>query len=154
MPSKPYHLQRTNFHPDILELTHHLLEAWNQCTSDEKVLALRFWIAGAAAVYDMPTPRLECPIKVEGGGHYSTWYCQRTRRSSAGVIRLPKPSVITMLHEFRHAMQHHVVDVPWWNVEGDARAWSLSLYHQVAPERLAGLIRAGKVFHISPEELR
>lgn len=149
----PYHLQRTTFHPDVMELTKWLLSGWKGVDTTTRVNALRVWITGSAWVYEMPIPRLQCPVPVELGGHYSTWHCARTGRSGAGTIRLPKPSVITTLHEFRHAMQHHVVDVPWWNVEGDARAWSLSLYHQVAPERFARLVRAGKVFHTSPEEL-
>lgn len=79
-------------------------------------------------------------------------------------IHMSKPSIITLLHEFRHAMQAQGKAGPSFRpdlpedarggVEDDARAWSLSLYYAVAPRTLKRLVTEGRVFHTSPADFR
>jgi len=54
------------------------------------------------------------------------------------------------LHEFRHHYQHHRHNVEFGAMEDDARAWSLSLYHTVAPRRFRYLVENNMVIHLDP----
>ena len=73
-------------------------------------------------------------------------------------IHMAYPSIVTLIHEFRHAMQAQgKADVAITDnlnkVEDDARAWSLSIYYKVAPRMFRRLVREGKIFHITPDDL-
>ena len=111
------------------------------------------WAGGAADSYRIPVPRLRhtSASAALGSGCYLPRYNE---------IRLPHASVVTLFHELRHALQHHRPDLGWYQVdptaeaaEDDARAWSLSLFHQVRPDRLAAAVAAGRVFYITPQDL-
>lgn len=69
-------------------------------------------------------------------------------------IHMAYPSIITYLHEFRHAMQAQGFAGNFRDAEHDARGWSLSLYNKVAPRTLRRLVREGKVFHITEADMR
>jgi hypothetical protein len=78
-----------------------------------------------------------------GGGFY--------QRDNHSITMSPNhPSVITLIHETRHALQAKEKGAAMitQDVERDARAWSLSLYYQVRPNLLKRLVREGRVFHI------
>ena len=146
-----YHQKVTEFPPALLAVT----DRYFRCRPwrSDWVTKGNDWIAAAAAVYEMPpiTMRHTSTIEAAGSGCYVF---------ANNEIRMPKASVVTLFHEFRHAIQHHQPDELWYRVdetappaEDDARAWSLSLFHQVRPQLLASAVEAGRVFYVAPEDL-
>lgn len=112
--------------------------------------ALEQWVQETAAGYQMNPPAViwdEIAVH-NGGGMYD---------SEDHAMHLARPSVVTTLHEFRHAMQALEVGeeptVGTTDIEDDARAWSLSLYFNTAPETFGRLVRAGRIFHIHADDL-
>ena len=112
------------------------------------------WVSDAAGIYDLETVALRhtSPRDAAGSGCYLPAHNE---------IRIPKASVVTLFHEFRHALQHHRPDDPQYRVdraapaaEDDARAWSLSLFQQVRPQLLVAAVESGRVFYISTEDLQ
>jgi len=105
------------------------------------------FVMGASEIYGMDFPRVKIS-SFAGDGYYSTL---------ENKIFMSRPSIITVVHEFRHAMQAQHKARGWSgqeiDVEHDARGWSLSLYYKVAPITFRRLVRSGKVFHIEPSDL-
>jgi hypothetical protein len=64
-----------------------------------------------------------------------------------GQIWLSEASSITAWHEFRHHWQL-MTGSTVADVEDDARGWSLSLLHSVAPKTLRRLAREDRVLHL------
>jgi len=146
-----YHRTVTEYPAPLLEVTDRYFKQrpWRADWVDKA----QGWVTDAAEVYGLPglTLRHTSPAEAAGSGCYLP---------ILGEIRMPKPSVVTLFHEFRHAIQHHrPSDVHYWldptaqPAEDDARAWSLSLFHQVRPQLLASAVEAGSVFYIIPEDL-
>lgn len=147
----PYHKRFARFHPRTLEATDALFSARpSRLTEEERDQAFRTWVKQASEVYGMEEPTFHWDVAADGGG--GGFY----RPSDHSITMSPNhPSVTTLLHEFRHALQHQqkgpgMVDE---DVEVDARAWSLSLYYQVRPRLFAKLVREGRLFHIDPADL-
>ncbi len=146
-----YHLSVTDFPPTLIHATDRYFRRrpWRN-DWEPKAQA---WIDTAADLYELPTITVAHTSTAEAAGSG----CYLPARNE---IRMPKASVVTLFHEFRHAIQHHQPDETWHRVdptapaaEDDARAWSLSLFHQVRPQLLASAVEAGRVFYISPEDL-
>lgn len=145
-----YHLVFENLHPRTLAATKRLMDARPHSQSRRKQLALmRTWLQEVSAVYGLKTPAIGFN-KRAGHGIYLP---------EANTILMPHYSTVTLLHEFRHAMQHHTRRVKVLKLyegdptEEDARAWSLSLYHQVNPRGLRRLVEARKVYHLTLADL-
>lgn len=110
--------------------------------------AFQAWLREASRVYGCPIPtlRFDPAARHTGGG----WY----RPGNDGEIVLDKCSVVTLLHEFRHHLQRqpgfrsHVR-----GIEPDARAWSLSLFHRVAPRRFRRMVLARRILHTRPDQV-
>lgn len=146
-----YHIAVAEFPMELLEETDRYFRRrpWRP----DWVAKAQEWIDAAADVYNIPAPTLRHTSAATAGG--SGCYVGRYNE-----ILMPHASVVTVFHEFRHALQRHIPDVPRFRVdrsapaaEDDARAWSLSLFHQVRPGRLAAAVAAGRVFYITPEDL-
>lgn len=112
----------------------------------QEAMAQRF-VDTLAGIYGMQAPQVAV-VGSTGGtyGQYAPW---------SNDIRLErKVSVVTLLHEFRHAMQHqHVggyrtVGVPQSVLEDDARAWSLSAFYRAAPRRFRRMVAEGRILHV------
>lgn len=73
-----------------------------------------------SGVYGMSTPGLH----VDTYEHYLI---------PAEEIGLPKPSLVSACHEYRHHMQKHSRQ-RFGDIEVDARGWSISLFHLALPE--------------------
>ncbi len=142
-----YHLTVTEFPIGLLDATDRYFRRrpWRADWVDKA----QRWVGDAAAVYGVPPVTLchTIPAEAAGSGCYLP---------ALGEIRMPKPSVVTLFHEFRHALQHHRphdtqyrLDPAADPAEDDARAWSLSLFHQVRPRLLATAIETGRVFYIT-----
>jgi len=90
----------------------------------------------------MPAPRVRISPEVFGPGRYVV---------RSHTIEMSHFSVVTLLHEFRHAMQYRpgIADVRPGSEE-DARAWSLSLFRLAAPRRFRRMCDAGRIIHCRP----
>lgn len=146
--SRTYHLKFTNFNARTLEATKELFRARpSQMDPEERKELFKNWVDTVSDVYGMerPTFHWDTSADLGGGGFY--------RPADHSITMSPNhPSVITLIHEFRHALQTKEKGAKKVSrdVERDARAWSLSLYYKVRPNLLKRLVREGRVFHIDP----
>lgn len=144
--ARTYHVRFRNFHRQTLDATKDLFRARpSQLTPDERHEVFKTWVFKISDIYGMerPTFHWDTAADAGGGGFY--------RPSDHSITMSPNhPSVITLIHETRHALQHKEKGAPMVSrdVELDARAWSLSLYYKVRPNLFKRLVREGKVFHI------
>ena len=65
------------------------------------------------------------------------------------TINLNKPSMVSMLHELRHHIQHKAnKQYKDHNEEEDARAWSLRVFKLACPGSFKRSVKAGNIQHI------
>lgn len=150
MSPKPYFLQFSNFKIDTLLATRALFAHKLFRQSDTSKLA-RFetWLIDVSRIYGVSTPTLLIgnTEQAHGSGVY---------HPGSQAIVLPKLSVVTLFHEFRHHLQSKgVVQVPRsiGAIEDDARAWSMSLYYQVKPKLFTKAVEENKIFFVTAEQL-
>ncbi len=147
-----YHLRFKNFHPGTIRATDELFRSkpWSG-TDDEKQDKFERWLRQVANVYGIPAPQLEIsddPLTLLMAGGYS-----------AGTMTLPKFSVLTLFHEFRHHMQFCGVGRAGevygehTAMEDDAAGWGCSLFYKVRPTLFRKAVREGGVFHVQAEDL-
>lgn len=127
----------TRIKPRAIELTRELIKAkpWRgnpgRGGQEEFMRAYRaclVWLKEMSALYRIPTPLLFIadPVKC-GAGCYN---------AALHAIFLPKFSVTTLAHEFRHALQRKK-PIRMRNAaraEEDARGWSVSLIYRADPK--------------------
>lgn len=148
---RPYHRRFANFKRAALDATRQLIEARpSRMSPEERDVAFRSWVTALSEAYGMETPAFHWDEDADygGGGFYQP--------ATHSITMSPNhPSVVTLIHEFRHALQRTGKGAPMvsQDIEVDARAWSLSLYWQVKPRLLERLVREGRVFHITADEL-
>lgn len=142
-----YHKRFRRFNRSTVDATRRLMLGWGQASQEERTEKMQAWLTDVSLIYELPRPDLTVNASIDNSG----WYSPR-----GNLIVLPKPSIVTLLHEFRHAMQ------AWGRAgahfrraaraeerggfEDDARAWSLSLYYLVAPRTFRRLAREGQIF--------
>lgn len=69
------------------------------------------------------------------------------------LIVCENTSVISMLHELRHHLQHVAgKQYPNMTIEEDARAWSLRVFSRACPKSFEKSVKAGKVNHVKWDE--
>ncbi len=125
----------------------------SRLNTGDAVAVMGEWLAAVSSIYNVPNPslRIVTPAECAGSGCYLP---------DTDAILLPHPSVTTLLHEFRHHLQHHGAamipsrwEPPALRHEEDARAWSLSLYHQVRPRLFARLVGEGQIFYVTTDDM-
>lgn len=141
---REYHERFRNFHSRTLDATDRLFRSrpWvdtENATSTEK---FERWLRRVSAAYDLPVPDLAFSDDPRVSFVFGCY------RPSEQRIYLPKHSVVTLFHEFRHHMQHRGADMVSQDVEEDARAWSLSLFYQVRPSLYWRAVEDGGVLHV------
>jgi len=128
------------------------MKGWANQSTEKNVLKMREWIREVSDIYGLTFPTLKI-IASAGAGLYSPQLNQ---------IMMAHPSMVTLFHEFRHAMQfqnkapEYRNDVGWeqrGGLEDDARAWSLSLYRKIAPKTFKKLVTQNRIFFVSVEDL-
>jgi len=137
--SKPYHKRFTRFNPRTIQATKTLYRGWSTKTDDEKWEASRAWLDAVTEIYHAPT------VAFQPNGD-SDYYMIHQKK-----IVMKKPSIITLLHEFRHHLQYTVGSEMIGGDEPDARAWSLSLYYRIAPITFRRLARENQIIHVGPD---
>jgi hypothetical protein len=134
---KPYHKRFRHLDRRTVQATKTLLHGWAAKTDDERWVAMRRWLDEATNIYRT------IPLVLELGD-------DDCYLPGQGLIVMSKPSIITLLHEYRHHFQYTLMNLRWEMLEDDARAWSLSLYYATAPRTLRSLARNNRVFHLTP----
>lgn len=89
-----------------------------------------------SSVYGFPTPSL-----IEDT--YEYYFISGER------IGLPKVSLVSSLHEYRHHMQKKG-RLRFSDVEVDARGWSISAFHYALPEDFDSAWRKGRIWYLPP----
>lgn len=146
--ARTYHLAFTEFPPATIAATQTLFRARpSRLAPAERRAVLQEWVETISDACGMARPQVAWHPSADstGGGYY--------RPANHALVMSPnEPSVITLIHETRHAMQHTGTGPPPVSpdIERDARAWSLSLYYQTRPALFEKLVRAGRVLHIDP----
>ena len=142
-----YHKNFQRFKPQTLTITKTLLKDWGTSSEETNWLKMNQWLTEAAQLYEIVRPNLAKDASA-GYGFYN-----RPKHK----IYLSRPSVTTLLHEFRHSLQNHHkaqgFSGDWNDAEHDARGWSLSLYFKVAPRSFKRLANNGSILFVSPNDL-
>lgn len=139
-----------NVKQEVIDETKKLIKSgiWKADVSKEdKAIAMGIWVQKVAEIYEFE----EVPK------FYFVDNKQEYRRTGGGcyfpalneMYVFHKPSLTTLLHEFRHAMQHQL-NVKQFrdDVEEDARAWSCSVYRKSAPNSYKKAVEKG-ILHYS-----
>lgn len=143
-----YHLQFGRFKRGVLDATNNLFQARpSRLDPEQRAAAFQQWADSVCRAYNITPPRIvwDTTATGTGGGYY-------TPSTHTITLSPERPSVITLLHETRHALQHAPggPSMISRDVEIDARAWSLSLYYKVRPALFRKLARQGRILHIAP----
>ena len=72
-----------------------------------------------------------------GGGHFDT------KRNRIELYKTEELSLVTFLHEFKHALDHARKKKI---TETSANNWSLAIYAQIAPKMFTKAVLEGKIF--------
>ena len=99
-----------------------------------KVLICNDWLKTVSEVYGIKVPAFrfdesEVMYRQTGGGYYEPAYGR--------ITLFKKFSLTTLLHEFRHHMQLQKagnLTMYRYDIEEDARAWSMSLFKAATPK--------------------
>ena len=109
-------------------------------TDEEKIYYCTDWIARVSAIYGVTTPSFEFRPDEENGGSNGFYSPKKNL-----ICLQKKISLVTLLHEFRHCMQHQGHKMIDPDIEEDARAWSMSLFKVAMPKAHATALRKGLV---------
>lgn len=136
----------TNINKKVIAETQLLIKKgiWSKDVSDvDKAIFMGIWLKKVSEIYGMKVPKFYYTGGDEGRREY---------RKTGGGCYIPshhticlfrKPSLTTLMHEFRHAMQHQLGVKKYKGFEPDARAWSCSLYRLSAPKAYKRAVEKG-----------
>jgi len=133
-----YHLMFPDIHRKTLEIIRYIVRErglW-RVPREEGFELLRELYVKISQVYGLPTPTL-----VEAT--YEHYIIPMER------IGLPKVSLVSALHEYRHHMQKHRRQ-RFRDKEVDARGWSISAFHYALPEEFRSAWRRGLIWFMPP----
>lgn len=147
-----YHRRYKHFNKKTLRATKELIKNWGADGEEKNLAKMKKWIREVSEIYQINFPMLKI-IGYAGDGCYSPLLNE---------IYMARLSIVTLLHEFRHAMQaqgkapqyrrHQPLEAKG-GAEDDARAWSLSLYYKVAPRSFKRLASQNQIFFVSSEDV-
>lgn len=134
---RPYHKYFTRIKPRTLEI---IREAKNRgiwrVSKEEGFEILRWMFGELSRTYSISVPRL-----VEASyEHY---------RILTETIGLPKVSLVSSLHEYRHHMQKYGFQ-RYADKEEDARGWSISAFRLALPEDFLKAWKANRIWFMPP----
>jgi len=148
---QPYHLRFRRFDRRTLAATDTLFSARpSRLEVAERGEVFERWVYEVSDIYSMERPDVVWDEEADygGGGFYAPG-------NHTITLSPNRPSITTLIHETRHALQTKQKGAPMVSsdVEEDARAWSLSLYYKVRPRLFERLVREGRIFHINGSDL-
>lgn len=134
---KNYHTMFRHIHPKTLEAIKRAKErgVWHS-SREEGFNILRLMFAEISEVYNIPTPTLI----VDRYEYYNI---------PSETIGLPRVSLVSALHEFRHHMQKYGKQ-HYNDIEVDARAWSISAFRLALPNDFERAWRNGRIWYLPP----
>jgi len=133
-----YHLMFPDLSSNTLEIIRHIVTErglW-RVEKPEGFDLIREMYEKISSVYGFPTPSL-----IEDS--YEYYFISGER------IGLPKVSLVSSLHEYRHHMQKHG-RLRFEDVEVDARAWSISAFNLALPEDFDSAWKRGLIWYLPP----
>lgn len=133
-----YHLMFPDISSKTLEIIRYTIRErglWN-VGKEEGFDLIQEMFNEISSVYGFPTPTL-----IEH--RYECYWGAQER------IGLPKVSLVSSLHEYRHHMQYHGRK-RFDDVEVDARGWSVSAFHYALPEEFDNAWRKGIIWFLPP----
>ena len=133
-----YHLMFPDISSSTLDVIRHTvteLGLW-RVSREEGFDVMREMYEKISSVYGFPVPSL-----IEDT--YEYYFIAGER------IGLPKVSLVSSLHEYRHHMQKYGRK-RFGDVEVDARAWSISAFHYALPEDFDSAWRRGLIWYLPP----
>ncbi len=133
-----YHIMFRDISSGTLEIIRHIVTErglW-RASKDEGFDLIRDMYEKISSVYGFPTPSLR-------ENTYEYYFIPGER------IGLPKVSLVSSLHEYRHHMQKHG-RLRFSDVEVDARGWSISAFHYALPENFDSSWRRGLIWYLPP----
>lgn len=151
-----YHTKFANIKDSAIGLTYMLFSPEFFDKSDEdKLKHMNDWLRAMSAIYDVPNPLLvlSTPEECDLGEYIPT---DDSVDALYGKIVLPKLSVVSLIHEFRHHLQ--VNEAAKYSSAGkdneeDARAWSLSLLYLARPAMFKQSVKKGYILYVDADEL-
>ena len=132
---KSYKEDYKNIEPATVELVKHFIEVekpWSG-SGEEKMAKFVTLLNKLSQIYSVTVPVLEIgdPMHAHGSGCYLPL---------ENKIILPKFSLVTLLHEFKHHLQHCKGKR---NTEEAARGWSISLFYQASQKAYERAVKKG-----------
>lgn len=133
-----------NIKKETIELTKLLPKQglWKKDVSkDQKIEAIQNFLLKVSEIYNIEVPKFkfiesDFYYRATGGGTYTP--------SSKEITLYNKFSLVTLLHEFRHHMQHEGLEKLYKDdLEEDARAWSVSLFKSACPKSYKNAVEKG-----------
>jgi hypothetical protein len=103
---------------------------------EKKFTIMKEWLAFVSEHYHVNCPTLKVDFNAQHDGFY---------RHADNYIELPKFSVVTLLHEFKHAMD---IMKDGRTTEERARGWSMSLFARFSPKLYEQAVSKGIVFWV------
>jgi len=101
---------------------------WKQSKTRQAEI-MEDWLSEMSKTYQIDKPTLKLYAEDCGSGMYVP---------ELNLILLPKCSVVTLLHEFKHALQ---MQKDRKNTEKIARGWSISLFYRAKPKLYRTAVR-------------
>jgi len=137
-----------NINPKVIAETKKLIQSgiWDKGMSEEdKCIYMGIWVKNVSEIYGMEKPKLYFHNDKSAKRHYKLSGGGRYYPSHNEIHLYKKISLVTLLHEFRHAMQYRLKEVKIYkkHLEKDARAWSCSLYKLSAPKSYEKAVQLG-----------
>jgi len=106
-------------------------------SDQEKVARLKHLSEKLAAVYDVvPVGEISIDPGLPSYGRYNI---------ATKKVILQKPSIVSLLHEFRHHLQHQGNIRIVKDKEHDAQGWACSVYFKACPKLFTKAAREGKI---------
>lgn len=142
----------TKIKPEAVKITKELIKSgiWkSDITNEDKAIYMGIWVQKMSALYGFNVPKFYFIGGKDGAREYKRTGggCYFPELDEMYVFK--KPSLTTLLHEFRHVMQHKANVKRFRNdAEEDARAWSCSLYRTAAPNSYKKAMEKG-IMHYS-----
>jgi len=139
--TKNYHKMFKNIKDCTLEAVKNIVRTdklWRVARQDEEAgyELLRKLCSQLSECYNLPVPTLK-------KGYKECYWIQAER------IELPKVSLVSFLHEYRHHMQKHGKQ-HYDDHEVDARAWSISCFHLALPPEFDNAWKKGLIWFMPP----
>ena len=135
---RDYHLMFPDISSSTLEIIRHIVRdrgLW-RVSKAEGFELLREMYEKISSVYGFPVPTLY------SNTHEVYWVGPET-------IYLPKVSLVSSLHEYRHHMQKYGRK-RFEDIEVDARGWSISAFHYALPEEFDNAWKKGLIWFLPP----